>query len=407
MTAIAWGRALERLWETMYVMFAVLSPRVALSYVDGRSCRFVAMWLLACCFLVACMVVLGGYTRLSGSGLSMPSWQPIMGILPPLSADDWLAHYRAYQATPEYRLMMSDLASFKVIFWIEYSHRLLGRVLGLVFFLPLLFFAWQRYVTREWLVLFSVLFILGALQGLMGWLMVYSGLVDEPQVSPYRLAAHLFLAFLLYGLLFSAMLRWMFPHGIQGEPTPSYPPHPYYTRDTLLTHIYVAFVLFAVTVIFGALVAGNHAGLIYNTYPLMDGSLLPPLDDGRGAWYQQMVTVPGPIQWVHRLLSFLTVLVLFALVYRIEKNRSTPPVIVWSARSLFLVLISQFSLGIATLLYGVPTLLALSHQFGALLLLSMMVWLMFAIKDYQHSFLASLPPPIDNPAQESSSTGRF
>ena len=372
-------------------MFSVLSPSASSSfspYVDLRACRRISIWLIVCCVLVVGMVSLGGYTRLSGSGLSMPTWQPFSGFIPPLSDTDWQEHYRAYSKTPEYRATKPDLASFKMIFWVEYSHRALGRVLALAFLLPFLFFAFRRYLTQAWIVLFSTLFVLGALQGLMGWLLVHSGLVDEPQVSPYRLSVHLSLAFLLYGLLFSSMLRWTFPDGIQGVPNPNRPPHPYAPDESLARHLRIALVFLAVTLIFGALVAGHNAGAIYGTYPLMDGSLLPPMR-GNIPWYQQIFATPGPVQWMHRLLSLLTAFVLFAFVYRVEKDKSTPRVLLFSVRTMSVVLIVQFTLGITTLLYAVPTALAMSHQIGALLLLSVIVWLLFAIQDYKHSFLTS------------------
>ena len=356
-------------------MFSTLSLSASSLSVDLRARRWISVWLMACCVLVVCMVVLGGYTRLSGSGLSMPSWQPFSGVVPPLSDSDWREHYRAYSKTPEYRAMKPDLASFKTIFWIEYSHRLLGRILGLVFLLPFLFFAFCRYLPRAWLLWFSGLFVLGALQGLMGWLLVHSGLIDEPQVSPYRLAVHLSLAFLLYGLLFSSMLKWTFPHGLQGAS------RPYHPESSMLRHLRIGLLFFAVTLVFGALVAGLNAGLIYDTYPLMDGSLLPPLRE-HAPWYQQIFTTPGPVQWMHRLVSLLTAFVLFAFVARVEKDKSTPRVLVLSVRIMSVVLIGQFVLGITTLLYGVPTVLALAHQVGALLLLTMVVWLLFALQTY-------------------------
>ena len=166
--------------------------------------RYMAGWLLFCCFTIFCMVVLGGVTRLTGSGLSMVQWEPIMGILPPLSMEEWKHTFALYQASPEFihKNNHMSLDDFKGIFWFEYAHRVLGRAIGLIFFLPMVFFFAKGWVVKEVKPKLIIMFILGGLQGLMGWYMVMSGLVNDPHVSQYRLTAHLGMAFIIFAYIF-------------------------------------------------------------------------------------------------------------------------------------------------------------------------------------------------------------
>ncbi len=330
---------------------------------DSALRRKLALWLLACCLMVLATLVVGGVTRLTHAGLSIVEWEPLVGTIPPLSEQDWLQVFHEYQQTPEYQkvnLGMS-LPEFQRIFWWEYWHRVLGRAIGLVFFLPMAWF-WLRHRLPGGLRLRLVgLLALGGLQGAMGWYMVKSGLVDDPRVSHYRLAAHLGLAFVLFGWMLWVALDLARP--VEGRPwSPA--------RRSLqrLGTLLVALVF--VMALSGALVAGLRAGLVYNTFPLMDGGLVPPGALMLSPWWRNFLENPATVQLDHRLLAWL----LAVLV----------PVFRWRARSIGLLRVSldvmvalfalQVGLGIATLLLVVPVPLAAAHQAVALLLFGAVVW---------------------------------
>src|SRR6266545_6700798 len=215
--------------------------------------RVVAVWLLACCALVFAMVVVGGVTRLTHSGLSIVEWQPIVGALPPLGDDDWQEAFRKYQQSPEFQQVNPDmnLSGFKRIFWWEYFHRLLGRLIGAAFLLPLLWFALRGRIARTLTWKFAVIFGLGALQGALGWYMVQSGLVDDPRVSQYRLTAHLGIAFLIYAAMLWIALDSLFPRASPDS-------------GRLRRFAFALVALIFVMVLSGGLVAGTRAGLAYN-----------------------------------------------------------------------------------------------------------------------------------------------
>ena len=217
--------------------------------------RKVATWLLVCCALVFIMVVLGGVTRLTGSGLSMVDWRPVLGALPPMSDQAWQKTFEMYQQTPEFAKVNThmEVDDFKGIFWLEYLHRLLGRTIGIVFLVPFLVFAWRGYIRKQEWPKYSLMFVLGGMQGVLGWYMVKSGLVDNPHVSQYRLVAHLVATFLIYGYMFWVALNLIFPSASQT-------PHPWYRKTLALA------TLIMVTVISGGFVAGLKAGKIYNTF---------------------------------------------------------------------------------------------------------------------------------------------
>ena len=348
--------------------------------VTPKTCLAIRLWLSGCCLLLISLIALGGYTRLSGAGLAISTWQPVLGVIPPLSEQDWQDVYRAYQQTAEYRYKGYERSQFEPLFWIEYSHRMLGRLLGLAFFLPFLFFALSRVFSVQRLMIFGGIFLLGALQGLVGWLMVYSGLNELPQVSPYRLTFHLSLALIIYGLLFLSSLSWFYPEGMARNQR-AYP-MPLHSRR--YQHLVICLLALGVTIVFGALVAGHKAGLIYNSYPLMDGQWLPdeftdaPLPIG-------FVSEPALVQWMHRILSLITLVVIMAFVAFVEKDKITPKPILWSARVMSLAVIGQMILGIIMLVSYMPLGLALAHQLHAVVLLSAMLYCFFAFHAYRHA----------------------
>jgi cytochrome c oxidase assembly protein subunit 15 len=313
--------------------------------------RAVAAWLFVCAAVTFAVIVVGGLTRLTESGLSITEWQPVIGILPPLSEADWNALYDKYQATPQFKLAygMITMEGFKSIFWLEYWHRLLGRVIGLVFFLPYLFFLARRKLSRPLALQLFGIFILGALQGALGWYMVQSGLVNEPRVSHFRLTAHLGLAL----LIFSAEI-WIALNLLQER-----------SVSKVKTLPLIVLVLVFLMALSGAMVAGLRAGHAYNTFPLMNGHLVPPETFMLEPWWRNFLWNVAAVQLVHRSFFWL-LLVLIPVLWWRNMNIAT--------HHLLGMFILQAGLGIGTLLSSVPIGLASMHQAGAVLLLSAALW---------------------------------
>jgi len=318
---------------------------------DEPRRRQVAAWLLLCAALVFALVAVGGATRLTRSGLSIVEWQPLIGVLPPLSDADWQALFAKYRETPEYRLVNRgmDLAGFQRIFWWEYAHRLLARLVGLAFLLPLLWFQLRGALERPLAWKLWGVFALGALQGGMGWLMVKSGLVDDPKVSPVRLTAHLGLALAIFAAQFWIALGLLRPR--QGPRPP---------LAALLP-----FLVFAMALT-GGMVAGLRAGAAYQTFPLMNGHLVPPDFLLLEPWWRNFLHNMGTVQFVHRAFFWL-LLVLVPLAWW-KAGRSAP------ATLLLCAFLLQAALGVATLLSGVPVALGAAHQAGAVLLFAAALW---------------------------------
>lgn len=326
----------------------------------------IAIWLLACCFLVFAMVVVGGVTRLTDSGLSIVEWQPIVGTMPPLGQKDWDELFEKYHQTPQYKkvnLGMS-LDEFKGIFWWEYFHRLLGRVIGLAFFIPFLYFVVKRAIDRPLGLKLTGIFLLGGLQGAMGWYMVKSGLVDNPHVSQYRLTAHLGLAFLIYATMFWVALELL---------SPTVPSHGNIRLRALRRFSVAITSLIFIMILSGGFVAGIRAGFAYNTFPLMNGHFIPPEIFMLEPWYRNFFDNMATVQFDHRMIAWTLAILIPVFWYR---SRSLP--LSGSARfacSLLLIMLAiQIGLGISTLLLVVPLPLAAAHQAGAVLLFTAALW---------------------------------
>jgi cytochrome c oxidase assembly protein subunit 15 len=319
------------------------------SLTSARSTRPVALWLFACCAMIVAMVVIGGITRLTESGLSITEWQPISGAIPPLSEQAWQAEFERYQQIPQYQEINRGmtLAEFKTIFWWEFVHRLWGRLIGVVFAAPLAWFWLTGRIRGRTAWQLGGMLALGAVQGAIGWWMVASGLADRVTVSPYRLAVHLLMALVIY-----AWALWAALDLARGRARP---------RDAgfgALAFIVLTFV----TIAAGAFVAGNRAGLIYNTFPLMDGRLVPdPYVDATIGPLRTLFEGFAAVQFNHRLLAMTTFVAAFALWLR---HRSA------AVAAVPLVAMVQVALGIATLLLVVPIPLAAAHQAGAVALLT-------------------------------------
>jgi len=335
---------------------------------EARADRAIAVWLLGVAAMVAVMVVVGGITRLTGSGLSMVEWRPLIGWLPPLTDEQWVRTFALYQNSPEYLRVNTwmGIEDFKRIFWWEYGHRLLGRLIGLAFALPFLWFLLRRQVRRPLIPRLVVLFILGGLQGAIGWWMVKSGLVDDPAVSQYRLAVHLSMAFVILGaLLWTAM-------ELLDTPTAA-------ASVGLRRHAVAGFALISITVVAGALVAGLDAGMIHNTFPKMSGEWVPADYLHLAPGWLNLFENPTEVQFNHRILALVTLVVILTLLWRAMRSDlpafARLPVHVLAAMSII-----QVILGVATLLTIVPVDLAAMHQGGAVLLFSAALWVVYGLR---------------------------
>lgn len=339
--------------------------------------KAIGYWLLVVAFLVFLMIVVGGATRLTESGLSMVNWQPISGTIPPMSVAEWQAEFSAYKQYPEYQQVNTgmSLGEFKSIFWWEYSHRLLGRLIGLAFALPLLFFMARRMVRDDLKMSLFALLALGAGQGLMGWYMVTSGLVDQPQVSHLRLAAHLSLALvIIMALLWQGLLLIKPKDPLLSK---DLTPLEYQVKKLMRArgikklepYIYGFIILAFLQSVFGAMVAGLDAGYAFNTWPLMQGAIIP-----NGAYQapllHSMFYDPMSVQLSHRMLAYGLLLLGGFILWKMLKTDSTYSKAL--KRSVFImlgILAFQVVLGISTLLSGVLIPVAVLHQAGAVLVL--------------------------------------
>lgn len=336
------------------------------------STRPVAHWLLVVAGMVFAMAVIGAITRLTESGLSITEWQPLVGAIPPLSDAEWQRVFDLYRATPEYRIHNSgmDLAAFKGIFFWEWFHRLWGRLIGVAFAAPFLWFLVRGRIPRDLTVPLAGLFLLGALQGGIGWFMVMSGLVDRPDVSHYRLALHLGVAFVIYALLVRTALRLLDPLPLAGWRPDA---------EGLRRHAGWALALVSVTVVWGAFVAGTDAGFAYNTFPRMGDHWVPPEMGTLDPWWLNPFENTAAIQFVHRWLAIATALVVVALWIRVRAAR-LPGTATGVADGMAALILVQVGLGVATLLTVVWIPVAAAHQAGALLVITALVWLRHALR---------------------------
>ena len=351
-------------------------PRRTAGVADHHAA--IRRWLLAVAALVLVMVAVGGATRLTGSGLSITEWKPLIGAIPPLTDADWVTAFGKYQQIPQYTKVNKgmSLPEFKTIFWWEWGHRLLGRIIGLAFALPLLWFALRRQLPRGLLPKLVGLLALGGLQAGIGWYMVSSGLVDRVDVSQYRLALHLGTAFaILGGLIWVAM-------GLR-------------PRDLKAIHLQtvtsgqrrgaaLVLALISLQVGLGALVAGLKAGLTYNTWPLMDGRLIPNGLGTLSPWYLNLFENITAVQFNHRLVAYVVVGVVMAHGLGLIRTADNEQ-LRWSAGLLIAAVVAQLVLGIWTLLAVVPVGLGVIHQTGAAILIGLAV---------RHLYLVRERPPV-------------
>jgi len=334
--------------------------------------RMIAAWLLLCAVLVFSMVILGGVTRLTGSGLSMVNWHPIHGVVPPLNAQEWEEEFANYRQSPEYNKINRhmDVEGFKQIFYFEYAHRMLGRFIGLVFLLPFLLFYFTRRIRRGLTPRLVVMFALGGLQGLLGWYMVKSGLVDNPHVSQYRLTAHLITAVVIYGLILWTAMGLLHPANRVARPESAV--------AGLRSAGYALLLMVVLTIVSGGFVAGLKAGQIFNSFPTMHGHWIPPGLFALEPFYLNFFENKVTVQFDHRWLAKITALLVF--IYWWAGRRQVDDTWTrWSFDLLAVAVVMQVTLGISTLLMHVPVWLGALHQGGALVLFTAMLFNLFRL----------------------------
>ena len=326
---------------------------------NSPSARALAQWLTVAAVSIFIMVIIGAITRLTESGLSMVEWKPLIGVLPPLDGAEWQRVFGLYQQSPEYiqKNVGMDLAAFKNIFFWEWLHRTWGHVIGVVYAVPLVVFVARGMVPRTLLPRLLGIFVLGGVQGFIGWYMVASGLVDRPDVSHYRLALHLSTALLIYALTVWTILDLRQPRGA--------------TTFCKWRHGWVALIMLAVTIVYGAFVAGLDAGFVYNTWPLMDGQFVPSAIDTLQPWWLNTVPNTAGVQFIHRWLAVVAALVIVAYAWRVRA--------VWLA----VAVVAQVVLGIATLLLHVQLHVAVLHQANAVITLTLLLAAMHRAGSYK------------------------
>jgi len=335
--------------------------------------RQIAVWLLCVCAAIFVMLVIGGATRLTHSGLSMMTWDPLMGWIPPLNQAQWLDSFEHYKKIPEFYELNPDMdvEGYKNIFMLEYIHRVWGRLIGLFFLLPFVYFLMAGKIAKSFRPRLLMMFVLGGMQGVLGWYMVSSGF-DNPHVSQYRLTAHLSAAFIIYGYIFWVAMGLIF----SGDDASLYDIRPLRRLMWGLTS------LIALTVVAGGMVAGLKAGFAYNTFPLMEGHLIPDGYAMLTPFYLNFFENIAAVQFDHRILAETLLLFIFGIWWYARRfdlsNRAR-----MAFNLLLLMGVLQVSLGIATLVMVVPTWLAVMHQGGAMLLFTLALFTNHALRpDY-------------------------
>jgi heme a synthase len=332
------------------------------------------VWLWSIAAMTFVVLIVGGITRLTQSGLSIVDWQPIMGVIPPLDAAQWQEAFDRYRQFPEYQQLRRGMtmAEFQFIFFWEYLHRVVARLIGLVFLIPFLYFWIRGYLTRPLMGRTLILFAMGAGQGVLGWVMVASGLVDRPSVSHYKLAAHLSLAFIIFG--YAVWLARELKVGLDRTPAARA------TRAMMTRGLAVVGVLLALQVVWGGFVAGLKAGLYHNTFPLMEGRLVPPTLLFLDPAIVNFVQNPIAVQWVHRVLGTVLALAVLGLFFQVLRSR----VDTMSRRlnvTMLVLMAVQYLLGVLTLIYFVPVTLGVIHQGMAMVIFGVWVWWLHHVRN--------------------------
>lgn len=330
----------------------------------------VKRWLAVCCCMVIFMIFLGGLTRLTDAGLSIVEWKPVSGVVPPLGNADWQDEFAKYQQSVEYKQKNTNmtLSEFKFIFWLEFIHRFTGRVAGLLYLVPLLYFFVRGRIDTRLLPVYLAISLLFAVQGFMGWYMVKSGLILQPYVSHFRLACHLVIAVIIYNLLFYQLMKNSFDILL--------------VERTISLNLAKFFCIFTIIIVYiqiflGGLVAGLDAGLVYNSFPLMGNSFIPQ-EIAFKLLSRDSLSDAVFVQFIHRIGAYIVCTSVGLLVLSLIKTKH--PKLNKVAYYIVGVLILQMLAGIITILYSVPILMALVHQIFAIILLSCILWGYFLLK---------------------------
>ena len=323
--------------------------------------NLLSLWLVFMFWIISIMIVIGGLTRLTDSGLSITEWQLFSGFFPPLNDNDWVMYFNLYKEIPEFKLQNFNMTlyEFKVIFWWEWVHRFLGRLIGISFLIPLIYFSFKIGFLK--LLNFYLIFILICFQGFIGWYMVSSGLVDRIDVSHFRLSIHLFMAFLILSLIFWNFLK------IRGNNNTSNKINP------IIPSLFLIFVF--VQIIIGAFVSGMDAGKIYNSWPLMGNSYFPNDNDLINLFKLSVFSDPSLVQFIHRNLAYLIGLFYLFIFYKIYINKFHSLYTSVNILGFFIVL--QIILGILTIIYGAQILVASTHQLSSIFLVSSCIYFLF------------------------------
>lgn len=321
--------------------------------------KHIVLWLSSVAALIIIMILVGGLTRLTESGLSMVDWEIIGGVLPPLSSASWIELFENYKLYPEFKIKNSnmELHEFKYIFWWEYGHRVLGRLIGVVFLIPLIYFIFKKYFNKKELLLFFLLFFLGLSQGLIGWWMVKSGLVENPYVDHLRLAIHLFMAQSILVIICFIILKKFYPSAYK-----------FNSNQRNIKYQFLALLLVTVlTIWYGAFMAGLDAGKSFNSWPLMGGQIIPEslfLDN----FYENILYNSVFIHFTHRVLAYF-VFFYFIYLFIISKKLIVSSLERFHINLILILIIAQIIIGVLTVIYSVPILLGSLHQLSGTLLL--------------------------------------
>lgn len=344
--------------------------------------KAVIAWLFLGCALVFLMVFVGGITRLTGSGLSITKWDLVTGTLPPLSHTDWMAQFELYQQSPQYikANFHFTLEDFKSIYWWEYIHRLIGRIIGIIFLIPFIYFYFKKMLYPKLTRQLLIIFCLGALQGIIGWYMVASGLINNPRVSHYRLALHLMTAFLTCAYIFHVVLQEMFKRETI---------HYKQKLNGFRMLAWISFFLLLIQITYGAFVAGLRAGYVYNTWPLMGNEWISEsvLAGVNNIGISAFIELPSNVQFVHRWLAFIVLA--FVVVLYTKTRTDADRKMQLAGHCMISLFVIQILLGIFTLLWAVPVWMGVIHQAFAFLLLLNLTFILHRLQ-FQNRLLPSI-----------------
>ncbi len=321
-----------------------------------------SIWLITMFFIISVMIIVGGLTRLTDSGLSITKWQLFSGLIPPLNQEDWIMYFNLYKQIPEFKLQNFNMtiSEFKIIFWWEWAHRFLGRLIGICFLLPLIYFSFKIKISK--LLNFYFIFFLICFQGFLGWYMVSSGLVDRVDVSHYRLSVHLVLAFLILSLIFWSYLKITVRNSNQSFRINRFIP-------------FCFLILIFVQIAIGAFVSGMDAGKIYNSWPLMGSTYFPNDNDVSNLFKLSAFDDPSLVQFIHRNLAYVISIFYLLILFKIYRNKIYD--LYKSVNLLGIIIILQVFLGVFTILYGAQILIASMHQLSSIFLVSSCIYLIY------------------------------